>query len=72
MSVRVNETWEDRFLAQVDFAAAAGREMQDIVVRAHCNKSPFADGNGLGARQTGISAPEIAVVEDEIGFGSLE
>jgi hypothetical protein len=72
MSVRVNETWEDRFLAQVDFAAAARREMQDIVVRAHCNKSAFAEGNGLGASETGINGPEIAVVEDEIGFGPLE
>ena len=46
--------------------------MQYIAVGAHRQKPTAADGHGLSARHSWIYRPEIAVVEDQVGFHALE
>src|ERR1700724_3510556 len=68
----INEAGQHGFRAQVNLAAAARREMKNILVRAHSNNASSADGHRLSSRGAVIDRPDVAVVENKIGFRAFE
>jgi hypothetical protein len=70
--MRIVKPGQDGFHPEVDFATAAGCEVQDILIGTHGKEPPSANGNRLGARLARIDRPEVAVVKDQIGLASRE
>src|SRR6185437_575472 len=72
MRVGIVKPWEDGFAAQINLAAAPDGKMEHVVIGARGEKAAAGDSHRLGARQERVYRPDVAVVEDEFGFGALQ
>src|SRR5262245_6842360 len=66
MAMCIDEARQSGFATQIDLAAFSSGEVQDLIIRAHCEKSSATDGDSLCSRKPRIHGPEISVVENEI------
>ena len=64
--VRVVESREDRFPAQVDFAGVDGGKREHFIVRAKGEDAAVTDGESLSASDLVVDRPDAAVVEDYV------
>jgi len=72
VSVSIVETREDSLESQVQLASKAGRQSQDLFIRAHCYKFAITDCHRFGTGLHFIYCPDVSVVEDDLWFLSAQ
>src|SRR5947207_13348135 len=65
MRVRVNETRDDSFSAEVDFLGSGTSKIQNVGIAPHGKKSASRNSHGLGARLPVIHRPNVSVIKDK-------
>src|SRR2546430_16376848 len=65
MRVRVNETRDDSFSAEVDFLGSGTGKIQNVGIAPHGKESASRNSHGLGARLPVIHRQDVAVIKDK-------
>src|SRR5205809_548523 len=65
MRVRVNETRDDSFSAEVDFLGSGTSKIQNVGIATQGKKSSSRNSHGLGARLPVIHRQNVSVIKDK-------
>ena len=68
MGVRVDEARNNGAATEIELLRAAGRETENVAVRADREDAVPGDGNRLRDRLGGVDRDDVAVMENDFGL----
>ena len=68
MNVRVHQSRQDCFSAEVDGLSMRSLQLQDLSIAADLHDAARFDGDGLGDRELRVNCHDLPPMEDEVGL----
>jgi hypothetical protein len=66
MSMRVDESGNNGFAAEVDSAGVRARELRDLLISSNSDEAVAPYGNGLNNRKAVIDGDDLAIGQNEV------